>query len=255
MKTKTFIAITLLLVASGCSSPPGTWGWYVIDPSTQNGWNNIKFLLSGFSATIRLSVLAAFLSILIGLVVALPGMSLNRWVRLPSRVYIEFVRAIPLLPMLFWVFYGLPVILKSLGLDIPIDPFWGAAITLAISDSAFTAEIYRGGIQSIEKGQTEAAKTVGLNYMQTMRYVILPQALRRILPPLANQFIYIVKMSAFASVIGMQELTRRANEVVVSEYRPLEIYSLLILEYLVLVLIISSAVRWLERKMGADQRS
>ena len=182
-------------------------------------------------------------------------MSLNRWVRLPSRVYIEFVRAIPLLPMLFWVFYGLPVILKSLGLDIPIDPFWGAAITLAISDSAFTAEIYRGGIQSIEKGQTEAAKTVGLNYMQTMRYVILPQALRRILPPLANQFIYIVKMSAFASVIGMQELTRRANEVVVSEYRPLEIYSLLILEYLVLVLIISSAVRWLERKMGADQRS
>jgi polar amino acid transport system permease protein len=147
------------------------------------------------------------------------------------------------------------VILTSLGLNIPIDPFWGAAITLAISDSAFTAEIYRGGIQSIEKGQTEAAKTVGLNYLQTMRYVILPHALRRILPPLANQFIYIVKMSAFASVIGMQELTRRANEVVVSEYRPLEIYSLLILEYLVLVLIISSGVRWLERKMGSDQRS
>jgi ABC-type amino acid transport system permease subunit len=156
--------------------------------------------------------------------------------------------------MLFWVFYGLPVILKSLGLNIPIDPFWGAAITLAISDSAFTAEIYRGGIQSIEKGQTEAARTVGLNYLQTMRYVILPQALRRILPPLANQFIYIVKMSAFASVIGMQELTRRANEVVVSEYRPLEVYSLLILEYLVLVLIISSGVRWVERKMGSDQR-
>jgi polar amino acid transport system permease protein len=156
--------------------------------------------------------------------------------------------------MLFWVFYGLPVILKSLGLNIPIDPFWGAAITLAISDSAFTAEIYRAGIQSIEKGQTEAARTVGLNYFQTMRYVVLPQALRRILPPLANQFIYIVKMSAFASVIGMQELTRRANEVVVSEYRPLEIYSLLILEYLVLVLIISSGVRWLERRMGSDQR-
>ena len=87
-----------------------------------------------------------------------------------------------------------------------------------------------------------------------MRYVIIRQGLRRILPPLANQFIYIVKMSAFASVIGMQELTRRANEVVVSEYRPLEIYSLLILEYLVLVLIISSGVRWLERRMGSDQR-
>ena len=129
----------------------------------------------------------------------------------------------------------------------------GAIITLAISDSAFTAEIYHSGIQSINKGQTEAAKTVGLNYAQTMRYVILPQAIKRILPPLANQFIYIVKMSAFASVIGMQELTRRANELVVTEYRPLEIYTLLILEYLVLVLIISFFVRWLERKMGSDE--
>ena len=86
-----------------------------------------------------------------------------------------------------------------------------------------------------------------------MRYFILPQALRRILPPLANQFIYIVKMSAFASVIGMQELTRRANEIVVTEYRPLEIYTLLILEYLILVLVISFAVRWLERKLGSDE--
>ena len=255
MQKKTIIAIVLILLLSNCASNPGAWGWYVIDPTTKGGWNNIKFLVSGFSATIQLSLIAAVLSIIIGLVVALPGMSENRWVRLPSRVYVEFVRAIPLLPMLFWVFYGLPVVLKSMGLNIPIDPFWGAILTLAISDSAFTAEIYRGGIQSIEKGQTEAAKTVGLNYVQTMRYVVLPQALRRILPPLANQFIYIVKMSAFASVIGMQELTRRANEIVVSEYRPLEVYTLLIIEYLILVLIISSGVRWLERKMGADQRN
>ena len=180
-------------------------------------------------------------------------MSNNIFFRTISRVYVEFVRAIPLLPMLFWVFYGLPVVLKSMGININIDAFWGAILTLAISDSAFTAEIYRAGIQSIQKGQTEAAQTVGLNYYQTMRYVILPQALRRILPPLANQFIYIVKMSAFASVIGMQELTRRANEIVVTEYRPLEIYTLLIFEYLVLVLIISFAVRWLERKMGSNE--
>ena len=140
-----------------------------------------------------------------------------------------------------------------MGINANIDAFWGAIITLAISDSAFTAEIYRSGIQSINKGQTEAAKTIGLNYAQTMRYVILPQAIKRILPPLANQFIYIVKMSAFASVIGMQELTRRANELVVTEYRPLEIYTLLIFEYLILVLLISSGVRWLERKMDADE--
>jgi polar amino acid transport system permease protein len=225
----------------------------VIDPSTAQGQSNIRFLVGGFWATIQLSLIATALSMTLGLLVALPGMSSNRWVRLPSRVYIEFVRAIPLLPMLFWVFYGLPVVMRSLGFPITIDAFWGAIITLAISDSAFTAEIYRSGIQSIPKGQTEAARTVGLTYGQTMRYVILPQAIRRILPPLANQFIYIVKMSAFASVIGMQELTRRANELVVTEYRPLEIYTLLILEYLVLVLIISFFVRWLERKMGADE--
>ncbi|MDA8747854.1 amino acid ABC transporter permease [Litoreibacter sp.] len=253
MTLKTIIAFVALLVLTGCNSAPGTWGWYVIDPSTTSGYNNIRFLLNGFGATILLSLIAAFMSMAIGLIVVLPGMSANRWIRLPSRIYIEFVRAIPLLPMLFWVFYGLPVVLKSIGISISIDAFWGAIITLAISDSAFTAEIYRSGIQSISKGQTEAAKTVGLTYSQTMRYVILPQAIKRILPPLANQFIYIVKMSAFASVIGMQELTRRANELVVTEYRPLEIYTLLILEYLVLVLIISFFVRWLERKMGSDE--
>ncbi|KIN71217.1 amino acid ABC transporter permease [Sulfitobacter guttiformis] len=249
---KNVLALICLTALTGCGTA-GNWGWYVIDPTTTQGWNNITFLLDGFGATITLSVIAAIMSMVIGLMVALPGMSTNRWIRMPSRVYVEFVRAIPLLPMLFWVFYGLPVVLQSMGISVRIDAFWGAVITLAISDSAFTAEIYRSGIQSIARGQTEAAKTIGLTYTQTMRYVVLPQAIRRILPPLANQFIYIVKMSAFASVIGMQELTRRANELVVTEYRPLEIYSLLILEYLVLVLIISFFVRWLERKMGADE--
>lgn len=252
MKIILIISLPVLLL-TGCASS-STWGWYVINPMTSSGWTNIKFLAGGMGDTILISLIAAGLSIFSGLIVALPGLSHRRLVRAVNRVYVELVRSIPLLPMLFWVFYGLPIIFKSMGLDIPINPFWGAIITLAVSDSAFTAEIYRAGIQSIAKGQTEAAQTIGLNYFQTMRYVILPQAIRRILPPLANQFIYIVKMSAFASVIGMQELTRRANELVVTEYRPLEIYSLLILEYLVLVLIISAGVRWLERRMGSDER-
>ncbi|SDX00793.1 amino acid ABC transporter membrane protein, PAAT family [Ruegeria halocynthiae] len=250
---KIILFLSLFLLASGCSSSQ-IWGWYVIDPTTPTGWTNVKFLISGMGATIQISLIAAVLSIAIGLLVALPSLSEKRAWRLVNRIYVELIRSIPLLPMLFWVFYGLPIVFQSMGMNVPIDPFWGAIITLALSDSAFTAEIYRAGIQSIAKGQSEAAQTIGLNYFQTMRYVILPQAIRRILPPLANQFIYIVKMSAFASVIGMQELTRRANELVVTEYRPLEIYTLLILEYLVLVLIISAGVRWLERRMGADER-
>ena len=247
------VAVSALLLLSGCASSTA-WGWYVINPWTPSGWTNVKFLAGGMWATIQISLIAASLSIFAGLIVALPGLSDRWYLRLINRVYVEFIRAIPLLPMLFWVFYGMPIVFRSMGLSITIDPFWGAIITLAVSDSAFTAEIYRAGIQSIAKGQTEAAQTVGLRYIQTMRYVILPQAIRRILPPLANQFIYIVKMSAFASVIGMQELTRRANELVVTEYRPLEIYTLLILEYLALVLVISAGVRWLERKMGSDER-
>ncbi|MGI9520370.1 MAG: amino acid ABC transporter permease [Hyphomicrobiaceae bacterium] len=253
MRVNFLVAIALPLLLAGCANQPGVWGWYVIDPTTPAGWRNIQFLVGGFGATILMSVVAAGLSMAIGLVVVLPGMSSNWLIRLPSRIYIEFIRSIPLLPLLFWVFYGFPVILRSMGFPVSFDPFWGAVLTLAISDSAFTAEIYRAGIQSIPRGQSEAAQTVGLNYAQTMRYVVLPQAVRRILPPLANQFIYIVKMSAFASVIGMQELTRRANELVVTEYRPLEIYTLLILEYLVLVLVISFFVRWLEHKMGSDE--
>lgn len=251
--TRTAVLLLALFALTGCASSTA-WGWYVIDPTTAQGQTNINFLIGGFWTTILISLIAAALSITIGLLVALPALSERRWLRLINRVYVEFVRSIPLLPMLFWVFYGMPLLFKAMGMNLPIDPFWGAILTLAISDSAFTAEIYRGGIQSIGRGQTEAAQTVGLNYAQTMRYVILPQAIRRILPPLANQFIYIVKMSAFASVIGVQELTRRANELAVTEYRPLELYSFLILEYLVLVLIISAAVRWLERRMGSDER-
>lgn len=249
-----FLAVSgLFLLLSGCSSS-ANWGWYVIDPTTERGWINMRFLMSGFTNTILLSVIAAVLSMALGLLVALPGLSPRRGWRWANRIYVEFIRSIPLLPMLFWVFYGLPVVLKSIGINVSIDPFWGAIITLALADSAFTAEIYRAGIESIARGQREAAQTIGLNSVQTMRYVILPQAIRRILPPLANQFIYIVKMSAFASVIGMQELTRRANELVVTEYRPLELYSFLILEYLVLVLAISQGVRWLERRMKVAER-
>ena len=96
---------------------------------------------------------------------------------------------------------------------------------------------------------------MSLGYRDTMRYVILPQAIRRILPALGNQLVYMLKMSSLVSVIGMQELTRKANELVVVEYRPLEIYTVLVLEYLVLILIVSAAVRWFERRLQTDERS
>jgi len=136
-----------------------------------------------------------------------------------------------------------------------LGAFSAAVLALALSDSAFEAEIFRAGIQSVGRGQEEAADALGLSWAQKMRFVILPQALRRVLPALGNQFVYMLKMSALASVIGLPELTRKANELVVTVYRPLEIYTFLVLEYLVLILIVSAGVRRLERRLGADERA
>lgn len=238
--------LALFLALSGCS---GNWGWYVVDPRTTAGMNNLRFLISGLEYTVYLSAVAITISMTVGLLMALPALSPFPWLRRASRVYVELVRSVPLLVLILWVYYGLP---QLTGLSLSV--FWAGVIALALSDSAFQAEIFRGGIQSIARGQYEAAYSVSLGYRDTMRYVILPQALRRILPALGNQLIYMLKMSSLVSVIGMQELTRKANELVVVEYRPLEIYTILVLEYLVLILIVSSGVRWLERRLQSDER-
>ena len=244
--TKIVVVFTIALMLSACS---GDWGWYVVNPSTPKGMTNLRFLLSGLGYTVLLSLTAIIISIFIGLLVALPGLSSNKLLRGFNRVYVELVRAVPILVMILWVYYGLP---QLLGITITV--FWAGVVALALSDSAFEAEIFRAGIQSIDKGQYEASHTVSLNYIDTMRFIILPQAIKRILPALGNQLVYMLKMSSLVSVIGMQELTRKANELVVTEYRPLEIYTILLLEYLVLILIVSAGVRWLERKLQTEQR-
>lgn len=241
-----FSLLSAFLLLSGCSA---NWGWYVVNPATPQGYNNLRFMLSGLVYTVQLSATAIAISIVVGLLVALPGLSPNKWLRGLSRSYVELVRSVPILVLILWVYYGLPPVT-----GITIGVFWAGVIALALSDSAFQAEIFRAGIQSIARGQYEAAYSVSLGYVDTMRYVILPQAIRRILPALGNQLVYMLKMSSLVSVIGMQELTRKANELVVSEYRPLEIYTVLVLEYLVLILIVSAGVRWLERRLQVDER-
>jgi len=242
---KPILILSALLLLSGCSD---NWGWYVVDPSTTNGANNLKFMISGAYNTILMSLTAILISVFVGLLVALPGLSGKRGWRAFNRTYVEIVRAVPILVLILWVYYGLPQIS-----GVTLNVFWAGVLALALSDSAFQAEIFRAGIQSIGRGQYEAAQSVSLNYRDTMRYIILPQAIRRILPALGNQLVYMLKMSSLVSVIGMQELTRKANELVVSEYRPLEIYTILVLEYLVLILIVSAGVRWFERRMNASE--
>ena len=234
----------ILVVLGGCGNSDYTWGWYVISPWHPAGLSNIEFLLSGLGYTIMLSISSIVLSILLGLIVTLPALMNSTLARRINRVYVETFRSIPVLVMLLWVYYGLPP-----ALGIRLEVFSAGILGLALCDSAFEAEIFRAGIQSIGRGQHDAADSLGLNYWKKMRLIILPQAIRIVLPAIGNQFVYMLKMSSLVSVIGLTELTRRADELVVSQYRPLEIYSFLVLEYFLLILCISSAIRWMENRL------
>lgn len=239
----------IAFAVSGCASSTYTWGWHVISPFDARGQNNLLFLTSGVWATVLISVVSIVIAVLIGVLVALAALSDRKILRGFNRIYVETFRSVPLLVLLLWVYYGLPVVA-----GIQFGVFAAGVISLAISDSAFEAEIFRAGIQSVPKGQWEAGRSIGLTSWQVMRLIVLPQAIRRILPALGNQFVYVLKMSSLISVVGYQELTRRANELTLIEYRPLEIYTLLVLEYLALIAVVSWLVRRLERRMGASDR-
>ena len=183
----------------------------------------------------------------LGFIVAIPSLAKNKFLSYINIAYVEIVRAVPLLVLILWVYYGLPIVT---GLS--FSPFVSGIIALSISESAFQAEIFRAGINSIKKSQWEAGSSLGLNFFKRLRLVILPQAIKNILPALGNQFVYVLKMSSLVSIIGIADLTRKANELVVTTYRPLEIYTFLILEYLVLILIVSYFVRKLENKLKKD---
>jgi len=241
--TGRYLLLLSLLLLTGCSDYQ--WGWYVLDPSTEQGRTNLSFLLAGFNDTIQVSLLSMLLAMTLGLLAALLALSESRLLQWLNRLYVEVIRSIPVLVLLLWVYYGMPTLL-----DISLNHFWAGVIALTVAESAFMAEVFRGGIQAIARGQHEAAESLGLSYGQKMRLIILPQAFRHILPPLGNQFVYILKMSSLVSVIGLSDLTRRANELVVNEYLPLEIYTFLVLEYLLLILLVSQSVRWLEKRIA-----
>ena len=244
MRLLKYFSIFLLL--QGCSSNYN-WGWNIINPKNLEGLTNLKFLISGITITIYISVISIFLAMIIGLLITLPSLSKNKFLNYLNITYVEIIRAIPLLVLILWIYYGLPIIS-----GISFSPFVSGIIALTISESAFQAEIFRAGINSIKKAHWEAGSSLGLTFFARLRLIILPQAIKNILPALGNQFVYVLKMSSLVSVIGIADLTRKANELVVTTYRPLEIYTFLILEYLILILFVSYLVRKLEKKLKKE---
>ncbi len=245
---KKFLTILFFLVLTACSKQD--LNWYILSPYNVNGLTNLKFLLTGLTTTLFISITSIIISIIIGFLVAIPSLFKNKFLSFLNIAYVEIVRAIPLLVLILWVYYGLPIIS-----GISLSPFVSGIIALSISESAFQAEIFRAGINSIKKAQWEAGSSLGLTFFKRLRFIIMPQAIKNILPALGNQFIYVLKMSSLVSIIGIGDLTRKANELIVSTYRPLEIYTFLVLEYLILILIISFFVRKFERKLKQDSNN
>ena len=239
---KRYFFLLLFLPLVGCNDYE--WGWFILSPSNASGLTNLKFLISGITTTIYISTISIVIAMVVGLLIAIPAITKNKYLSYINVFYVEVVRSVPLLVLILWVYYGLPILT-----GFSFSPFVSGIIALSISESAFMAEIFRGGINAIKKTQWEAATSLGLNFSKKLKLVILPQAFKVILPALGNQFVYVLKMSSLVSIIGISDLTRKANELVVSTYRPLEIYTFLILEYLILILIVSYFVRKLEKKL------
>lgn len=239
---KRYFCLLLFLPITACNNYE--WGWFILSPSNANGLSNLKFLISGITTTIYISTVSIAIAMIVGLLVAIPAITKNKYLSWINIFYVEVVRSIPLLVLILWVYYGLPILT-----GFSFSPFVSGIIALSLSESAFMAEIFRGGINAIKKTQWEAATSLGLSFSQKLKFVILPQAFKVVLPALGNQFVYVLKMSSLVSIIGISDLTRKANELVVSTYRPLEIYTFLILEYLMLILIVSYFVRRLEKKL------
>jgi len=208
-------------------------------------------LVIGLWITLKVSVMATVFGVLIGIIGGLMRISSNPALKWASTAYVEVIRGSPLMVQILIWYFVLGTVIDNLLADFGlgrVPAFWYGVASLACFAGAYVAEIVRAGIQSIHRGQTEAARSLGMTYAQSMRYIILPQALRRILPPLAGQFISLIKDSSLLGMIAIRELTKAAREAVTASLQPFELYMLCAVLYLVLTFTLSMAVRYLERR-------
>lgn len=208
--------------------------------------NHAGEFLTGFGNTVKASVIALVCSFIIGVIIAVMRISPFRVLRWIGTAYVEFIRNIPLLLIAFFIFFALP----SVGLK--FDGFLGGTAALSIYTASFIAEAIRAGIQSIDKGQMEAGRSSGLTYLQAMRYIILPQAIKIVIPPLGNQFINLVKNSSILGVITGLDLMYFGDAVYSRTYSVFEVYIIVALFYLVLTIPLSLFVGYLEKRLSAS---
>ncbi len=228
-----------------------TIGWSVL--TSEAYLRVIRFVTVGVRLTLHVTVVSYIIALVLGLIFGLMRVSDNPVLYAVSTLYVEVIRGIPLLVIILYVGYVItPRIRDATGGQINLQGVPAAVLAMAICYGAFEAEVYRGGIESIEAGQMEAARSLGMSYIQAMRCVILPQAIRRILPPLGNDFISLLKDSALISVIALPDLLQMGRLYVSRTYRAFEGYNTVALLYLVMTLCLSLVVRLVERKAAIE---
>ena len=206
--------------------------------------NSLPLLIAGAGITIQITAISVGLGLVIGMFVGIARISNVKLLRWLAAIYIDFLRGTPLLVQIFLIYFALPVILGQ-----RIDPFMAAITACGINSGAYIAEIFRAGIQAIDEGQMEAGRSLGMTWVQTMHYIIVPQAFKNIVPPLGNEFIALLKDSSLVSVIGFEELTRRGQLIIARTYGSLEIWISVAIIYLVMTLTISRLVAYLEKRL------
>ncbi|WP_110955312.1 amino acid ABC transporter permease [Anaerosinus massiliensis] len=211
--------------------------------------NALPLLLEGALVTIQITALSVGSGLVIGLFAGIARLATLWPIRVLAAIYVDFIRGTPLLVQIFIIYFALPMLT-----GMRVDPFIAAITACSINSGAYIAEIFRAGIESIDQGQMEAGRSLGMSWSQTMRYIIVPQAFKRIIPPLGNEFIAMLKDSSLVSVIGFEELTRRGQLIIARTYGSLEIWITVAFIYLLMTLTISRFVAYLERRYKIDDR-
>ena len=205
--------------------------------------DNLPLLLQGALVTIKITAFSVAAGFIIGMLASIANLSSFKPLRWLVRIYVDVVRGTPMLVQIFLIYFALPQIIGQ-----RIDPFIAAVTACSLNSGAYMSDIFRAGIQSINKGQMEAGLSLGLSWAQTMRYIVMPQALKAIIPPLGNEFIAMLKDSSLVSVIGFEELMRRGQLIIAKTYASAEIWTAVAIIYLVMTQVISHFIAYLERK-------
>ncbi len=206
---------------------------------------NWPVLLSGFINTLKLAVLAIGASFVLGVVAGALRLSRSPYLHYPAVVYIEIIRGVPLIMVIFWFYFLAPILAGR-----PLDNFTSALIAFIVFEAAYLAEIVRAGIQSVPLGQVQAAISTGLTHRQAMGHVILPQAIRNMIPALVTRFIVLFMDTSLAYIIGYRELTRVARIIAEREFRAFEVYTFIAIVYFVCTYAMSLVAQRLERRLG-----